>query len=145
MFFCRIALCLFMATWAASSFAECDGLKTLQEQKDKLPPQFFSFLQSFWEKKPPCGTFAAVTRRLAGENRKGGFKLEEGRPLDVRAAEQDLATAMKSPDVRNRIDEVRRTVPEEDLRLAYEVGIFDDEGFYGARDLTALRLKERLK
>ncbi|MGZ5631747.1 MAG: hypothetical protein ACXWIP_12995 [Burkholderiales bacterium] len=40
---------------------------------------------------------------------------------------------------------MRREVQDENMRLAYEAAILDEEGYYNARDLRIMQLSDRLK
>lgn len=82
----------------------------------------------------PCGSLQNVLSMLERSNRTGGRRLETDKPFDPVAAQANLDAALRSPDVRARLDALR-TVEDANERLAYEAAVLDDEGFYDARNL----------
>jgi hypothetical protein len=131
-----ITACLISSApaWAGES---CPGLAQLQ-----------NMLRASASGKGPavaCGSWTTVVGRILRTDRPGGRRLENERPLDVREAQRNLDSALKSPEVREKMEQLRREVQDDNLRLAYEAAILDDEGYYLARDLRIQQLSERIK
>lgn len=82
----------------------------------------------------PCGSLQNVLTMLERSNRTGGRRLETDKPFDPVAAQANLDAALRKPEVRARLDELR-AVEDANERLAYEAAVLDDEGFYDARNL----------
>jgi hypothetical protein len=117
--------------------AECVGVVELQKA---LSAQVSSFLSSL----VGCGSLTTVAKRIMSRNRTSGRRLEEEQPLNVSQAQANANAAMKDPTVRRKLEHARREISDEKTRLAYEAAIFDEEGYYGARDLRIQQLSERL-
>jgi hypothetical protein len=92
-----------------------------------------------------CGSLTSVASKILNRARIGGRKLEQERPLNVAEAQANVDTALRDGAVRQRIEQVGRDVKDANARLVYEAAIFDEEGFYSARDLRIQQLSERLK
>jgi hypothetical protein len=133
---------LIVTSVIAAGFAHagesCVGLTDLQKQ-----------LQANVSSNPlswvGCGSLTSVFKRLIAGKRKGGRRLEEDRPFNVAEAQANVEAALRDPEVGRKLERTRSEVQDENLRLAYEAAIFDEEGFYGARDLRIQQLSERLK
>lgn len=92
-----------------------------------------------------CSALVSVFDLLANDPKPGGRKLEENRPFNPQAAQADLAKAQADPEVRQRLDKVRKQISDPNRRLLYEAAILDEEGYYSARDLRINQLKQQLK
>jgi hypothetical protein len=88
-----------------------------------------------------CGSLTTVWGKITRQGKTGGRQLEKDRPLNVAEAEANLATALKNPVVRERLDRVAMEVDDPGARLVYEAAILDEEGFYAARDLKIQQLQ----
>jgi hypothetical protein len=91
-----------------------------------------------------CGSFLTVIGKLISRDVTAGRRLEKDRPFNPAAAQADVDAALRNPDVRKRIDALRREVPDETVRLMYEAVVFDEEGYYDARELRIQQLRQRL-
>ncbi len=134
---------LLVAASSAAPAADCESAKKVDEKS--LTESQREFLKTLQERNPPCPTFTAVVRRLVANEKRGGFRLEDGRPLDVDAARAELARAMKDPEIAGRLAAARKTEKTEPLRLAFEAGILDEEGFYAASSLKVQELQAQLR
>jgi hypothetical protein len=92
-----------------------------------------------------CGSLSLVIARLINGSRKSGRRLEDDQPLNVPDAQSNLNSALRDAGIRRRIEQMRREVTEENMRLAYEAAILDEEGYYMARDLRIMQLADRVK
>ena len=120
---------------------ECVGLSKILKGAATELSQIFS--------KSPNGvaSFASVTvvaDKIINRKKTGGRKLEEDKPLDVKVAQANLDAALKSPEVKARLEKARKDIPDEKQRLAYEASILDEEGYYSARELKIQQLLQRL-
>jgi|SoiMethySBSTD1v2_1073268.scaffolds.fasta_scaffold936297_2 hypothetical protein len=136
----RFASLLLLVAYLCSSSARADDCVGLVELQKALSTQVSSFLNSL----VGCGSLTTVVKRLMSRKRTSGRRLEEEQPLNVTQAQANANAAMKDPTVRRKLDQARREIPDENTRLAYEAAIFDEEGYYGARDLRIQQLSERL-
>jgi hypothetical protein len=117
--------------------AECVGVVELQKALSTQVSSFFSSLVG-------CGSLTTVVKRIMSRNRTSGRRLEEEQPLNMQEAQANLNAAVKDPAVRRKLEQARREISDEKTRLAYEAAIFDEEGYYSARDLRIQQLSERL-
>jgi hypothetical protein len=127
-------LAVLLLLGSASAFGqECKGLLALQAQ-----------LAANTE-NVDCGSLTSVMDSVVNGKRTLGRKLEEDKPYDPAAAQANLTKAQADPDVRKRLDKIRKDVPDGPTRWAYEAATFDEEGYYGARDLRIHQLQQQLK
>lgn len=128
--FCfKLAIATLLLPASVTAIAQdCKGLQDLQYQKEK--PQ------------TECGSLLSVLDRLSNTRKAGGRKLEEDRPFNAQAAQADLAKAQADPEVRQRLEKIRKEVTDPTRRLVYEAAVFDEEGYYGARDLRINQIKQ---
>jgi hypothetical protein len=128
----------FLSSTSAYAGESCAGLVNLQKQLQmNVSPTALSWVG--------CGSLTSVVNRLVNRNRTSGRRLEEGKALNAAEAQANVDAALREAEVRRKIERTRREVPDENLRLVYEAAIFDEEGFYNARDLRIQQLSERLK
>lgn len=92
-----------------------------------------------------CGSLEMVLSSVAKIHKPGGRKLEEDRPFNPQEAQANLAEAQSEPLVKKRLEQIRKNVPDANQRLLYEAATFDEEGYYGARDLRIRQLQQQLK
>ncbi|MDB6142214.1 MAG: hypothetical protein JWP80_1258, partial [Pseudomonas sp.] len=58
-----------------------------------------------------CGSLTTVMDSVVNSKKTGGRKLEEDKPYDPAAAQANLVKAQADPDVRKRLDKIRKDVP----------------------------------
>ena len=120
--------------------AQCRGLAAVSTiSKDQLP--------SLQEKAKAGGcssSYASVIGKLMNRETTAGRRLEKARPFNPATAQANVDAALRNPDVRKRIDALRSEVPDETVRLLHEAAVFDEEGFYDARELRIHQLRQRL-
>lgn len=92
-----------------------------------------------------CGSIKVIIGRIVSRERTGGRKLEADRPVDPAKAQANLDAALRDPHVAARITQGRKNITDEAALLAYEAAVFDEEGFYGARDLRVQQLQQRVQ
>lgn len=124
---------------------ECKGLQTLQNQGGASA--FSNAWDALWHnnEKVDCGSLTSVMDSVVNGKRTGGRKLEEDKPYDPAAAQANLTKAQADPEVRKTLDKIRKDVPDGPTRWAYEAATFDENGYYGARDLRVHQLQQQLK
>ena len=64
--------------------------------------------------------------------------------MDLKKAQANLEAALKDPAIKARIDKARADIKDENVLLAYEAAVFDDEGYYDARELKIQQLLQRI-
>ncbi|SCX61366.1 hypothetical protein [Nitrosospira sp. Nsp1] len=92
----------------------------------------------------PCGSLAAVLHKLPHRSVDGGRRLEKDKLFDPAEAQANMDLALQDPEIRSRIEHIRREIEDENVRLVYEAAIYDDEGYYDARELIIQRLRQKL-
>jgi hypothetical protein len=136
----KLAIAPLLLTVSISVAAQdCKGLQDLQS------PGVSGREMSGDPEQAECGSLMSVLDRLTNTKKSGGRKLEEDRPFNPQAAQADLAKAQADPEVRQRLDKVRKQISDPKRRLLYEAAILDEEGYYSARDLRINQLKQQLK
>jgi hypothetical protein len=136
----KLAIAPLLLTVSMSVAAQdCKGLQDLQSQGINGREM------SGEPEQAECGSLMSVLDRLTNTKKSGGRKLEEDRPFNPQAAQADLAKAQADPEVRQRLDKVRKQISDPNRRLLYEAAILDEEGYYSARDLRINQLKQQLK
>jgi hypothetical protein len=129
--------------WSAPSAAQkCVGL--LDVPSGTTSSAIIAFIKSFGETQPPCGSGKVVLSRVINREKTGGRKLEPDKPLDLKKAQANLEAALKDPAIKARIDRARADIKDENVLLAYEAAVFDDEGYYDARELKIQQLLQRI-
>ena len=125
--------------------AQCRGLAALSNVPKE---QLLASLPAAEEKAkaggPACGSFASVIGKVMGRDTTAGRRLEKDRPFNPAAAQANVDKALRDPNVRKRIEALRREVPDETVRLLHEAVVFDEEGYYDARELRIQQLRRRL-
>lgn len=137
-----VVVALTFATLSPAALAQkCVGLM-------QIPPNashaLVAFFKSFLASNPPCGSGKAVLSRVVSRDKTGGRKLEPDKPLDMKKAQANLDAALSDPGIKARIDKARAEISDETTLLAFEAAIFDDEGYYDARELRVQQLLQRL-
>lgn len=92
-----------------------------------------------------CDSLVSVWKKLFTRSQIGGRQLEEKQPLDPRAAQQEIDQARKTPALRAELDRIQKYEADPQRRQLLEAALFDDEGFYQARDLRIQELQSKLK
>jgi hypothetical protein len=134
----KLVIATLMLPFAVTAMAQdCKGLQDLKQaslQQMRNEPE-----------QADCGSLMSVLDRLTNTRKAGGRKLEEDRPFNAQQAQADLAKAQADPEVRLRLEKIKKEVADPTRRLVYEAAVFDEEGYYGARDLRINQLKQQLK
>ena len=134
---------LTVCVWSAPSAAQkCVGL--LEIPTGTTSSAIRAFMKNFNEVQPPCGSAKVVLARVINREKTGGRKLEPDQPLDLKKAQANLDAALKDPAIKARIDKARADINDENVLLAYEAAVFDDEGYYDARELKIQQLLQRI-
>jgi hypothetical protein len=129
--------------WSAPSAAQkCVGL--LEIPSGTPSNAIKAFIKSFGDKQPPCGSGKVVLSRVINREKTGGRKLEPDKPFDLKKAQANLEAALKDPAIKARIDKAHADIKDENVLLAYEAAVFDDEGYYDARELKIQQLLQRI-
>lgn len=128
---------------------DCKGLKDLQANGGVSSSNaFMHLLNAVWgddQARADCGSLTSVLDSVANRKKIGGRKLEEDRPFDPNEAQANLVEAQSDPAVRQRLEQIRKDVPDSNQRLLYEAAILDEEGYYSARDMHIRQLQQQLK
>ncbi|QCY11764.1 MULTISPECIES: hypothetical protein [Pseudomonas] len=139
-----MALLLLFGTSAMGE--QCKGLQALNlKSRSSAWDRVVAAFSSDVSKPVECGSLVSVLDSVANTHKVGGRKLEEDRPFNPQQAQANLAEAQKDPAVRKRLEQLRKDVPDATQRLIYEAATFDEEGYYGARDLRINQLQQQLK
>jgi hypothetical protein len=137
-----------LAAQGAYAADVCTGLLKSLDQKNKSVGENLSGsikLLFGFAAAEDCGSLATVLDRVSNRKRTGGRRLEEEKPLDVAAAQADLAEAMKDEEIRARVEKAREALGDETAAMIYQATVLDSEGHYAARDLIVSQLVERGK
>lgn len=127
--------------------AECSGLEAF---KNSGAPSLTANLAGLVGRspdhaRPNCASLIAVLSRIADRQKTGGRRLEPDKPLDPREAQANITKATRDPAINARLRQVQGEVKDERLRLLYEAAIFDEEGYYSARDLRLQQLQPQAR
>jgi len=130
---------------AATAQAQCRGLAAVSGfSKEQLRANLPSLGDAAKAGGSACASFWTVIGKVAGRDTTAGRRLETDRPFNPSAAQANVEQALRDPAVRKRIEALRRDVPDEAVRLMYEAVVFDEEGYYDARELRVQQLRQRL-
>jgi hypothetical protein len=137
-------ICLLMVLgWTSCAGAkECAGLVALKGQLSSSVQS--SYQTSPAKALPACTASVGVYDKVMRRAKRGGTRLEDEKPFDRAEAEANLRAALSDPAVKTRLAELHREVKDDNTRLFFEAAIFDEESFYGARDLRIQELQQRL-
>lgn len=135
---------LFTATGAHAG-EECVGLNNIQKDLP-LTNEFFQTM-AMWLKgdKVDCGSLTSVADKWAHRNKTSGKRLEKEKPFDPKEAEANLKTALADSAIQARLNKLKQAIADENGRLFLEAAIFDEEGYYAARELRIQQLLEKMK
>ncbi len=121
----------------------CTGLMQISANTPKATSELVT---SFFSKNPPCASAKMIVDMILNPDKRiGGRKLEGDKPFNMREAQANLDAALKIPEVNAKITRARQEIADENVRLAYEAAVLDDEGFYGARELKLQQLMQRIR
>lgn len=138
-------LILFLALAGACMPAMAQRCQGLLEAKATAPSAVQALVTALHGSDAACGSIKVIVDRMFNRKRSGGRRLEDDRPFDEPKAQANLEAALREPAVRARIDQGRKDITDETALLAYEAAVFDEEGFYGARDLRVQQLQQRVQ
>jgi len=144
----KLLLLMLMGWSGGASAAECVGLIQLRSQfasQQALADRVVSAYAGPAQGLPSCTSSRSVLAKMLGNVKRGGTRLEEEKPYDPIAARANLQQALSDPAIKNRLTELKGEVKDEDTRLFLEAAIFDEEGFYEARELKIRELQQRLQ
>lgn len=123
---------------SVSAAQDCTGLTKILKD---APQQ----LQAVNPQGASCASLTSVMGLVIHRNKTGGRRLEEKKALNVTAAQAEVNKALADSKIRAKVDKLKQQVPDEQVRLYLEAAIFDEEGYYGARDLRVQQLAEKLQ
>jgi hypothetical protein len=137
-----VAMVVTTSSWSNSADAQnCRGLLDIPATASSA---LTAFIKSLSDTNAACGSVKVVLSRVVSREKTGGRKLEPDKPLDLKKAQANLEAALKDPEIKARVDKARAEIKDENVLLAYEAAVFDEEGFYDARDLKIQQLQQRL-
>lgn len=129
----------------AQAQAQCRGLAAIAGySQQQLRAEASSLPDKAKAGGSACSSFLTVIGKVIGRDTTAGRRLEKDRPFNPAAAQANVDKALRDPDVRKRIDALRREVPDDTVRLLHEAVVFDEEGYYDARELRIQQLQQRL-
>ena len=149
-----LALSLLVAVTSASAGKDCAGLTNILTNIPKSKPSSES---GMWEslkalvgsgsdtESADCSSLTSVAGLIINRNRTSGRRLEDKKPLNIAQAQANLDKALSDPSIKTRLEKLKQQVSDDQARTFLEAAIFDEEGFYGARDLRIQQLTEKLK
>lgn len=138
----QLMLCAAFAALATPALAQrCQGLL---EAKATASSAAQAIYKALLQTDVACGSINVIVDRTLNRKRTGGRRLESDRPFDEAQAQANLDAALRDAGVKARIEQGRKTITDETALLAYEAAVFDEEGFYGARDLRVQQLQQRI-
>lgn len=132
------------AMFLLSSPALAETCVGLNQILVNAPMNLQELIRSFLSSNPPCASAKVVAYKLVNREKTGGRKLQGDKPLDLKKAQANLDLALKNPELKGRIEKAHRDIIDENARLAFEAAIFDEEGYYDARELKIQQLLQRL-
>ena len=129
-------------SWPPSSGAQnCRGLLDIPATASSA---LTAVIKSLSDTNAACGSVKVVLSRVVSREKTGGRKLEPDKPLDLKKAQVNLEAALRDPEIKARVEKARAEIKDESVLLAFEAAVFDEEGFYDARDLKIQQLQQRL-
>ena len=133
-----------VSSWSWSPSADAQNCRGLLDIPATASSALTAFIKSLSDTNAACGSVKVVLSRVVSREKTGGRKLEPDKPLDVRKAQANLDAALRDPEIKARVDRARVEIKDENVLLAYEAAVFDEEGYYDARDLKIQQLQQRL-
>jgi hypothetical protein len=130
---------------------QCIGIP--ENQFDKIPPgesrlqtaiKYFFYGPPDQKTKDECDSLRSVARLIMERNVTGGKKLKDNEVFDPVKAKKELDLALGDPAVKATLDSARAKITDDDEWLYYQAAVFDAEGFYAARDLRIMEIKQKL-
>lgn len=139
-----VLMAIVVASWSWSPPADAQNCRGLLDIPATASSALTAFIKSLSDTNAACGSVKVVLSRVVSRERTGGRKLEPDKPLDPTKAQANLEAALKDPEIRARVDKARAEIRDENVLLAFEAAVFDEEGYYDARDLKIQQLQQRL-
>ncbi len=133
-----------VSSWSWSTSANAQNCRGLLDIPATASSALTAFITSLSDTNAACGSVKVVLSRVVSREKTGGRKLEPDKPLDLKKAQANLDAALRDPEIRARVDKARAEIKDENVLLAYEAAVFDEEGYYDARDLKIQQLQQRL-
>jgi hypothetical protein len=142
----RLVVCfaLVVSTWSWSPSAGAQNCRGLLDIPATASSALTAVIKSLSDTNAACGSVKVVLSRVVSREKTGGRKLEPDKPLDLNKAQANLDAALRDPEIKARVDKARAEIKDESVLLAFEAAVFDEEGFYDARDLKIQQLQQRL-
>jgi hypothetical protein len=144
----KICLVIVLGWVNCAAGKDCVGLVELQNQNPPSTSLMKNILSLFRsdmvQTLPACSAANGVLNKVNNHTVRGGTRLETEKPLDPAKAQANLQAALSNPSVKGRLAELQRIVKDDNTRLFFEAAIFDEEGYYGARELRIQELQQRL-
>ena len=132
-------------------FLSCTGLAQAEMcfpspggNSGRLKALYDAFIRGAPSRGASCRSLADVLNKVSYHSATGGRRLEKDKPFDPAEAQANMDLALQDPEIRSQIENIRREIEEENVRLVYEAAIYDDEGYYDARELIIQRLRQKL-
>ncbi len=140
-----------LLAWVASpslaqdTKAACDVATVKADLDSPSAGLLATFFSSDWGGTTRCSSLKSVMKLAGGTTKKGGRKLEPDKPLDVKAAEQERATANGDAAFAKLLATELAGESDPARRLLREAALLHDEGHYKARDLLLAQVREQKK
>jgi hypothetical protein len=149
-----LAIALLFTVTGLYAEDDCKGLNELlaarrQEARHQPNNEFLRSLVTWMNADKAdtvdCSSVTSVFAKVIHDNQTSGKRLEKEKPFDAKEAEANLSTALADPAIQARLNKLQQAVPDENARLFLEAAIFDEEGYYSARELRVRQLLEKMK
>lgn len=134
------ALALAMPAIAAPDVKQDCDVARVKADLAAPPPGVLASLAAPW-KTTNCSALLRILRMAGGAPVSGGRKLENDKPLDVAAAERELAQARADNSVAAELATELEGETDPVRRMLLEAAVLQDNGLYLARDLLVMRLR----
>ena len=142
-----LAISLFLPVINASAAKECAGLTNILKGKASEIPMWKAILALAGSdtESAECSSLTSVAGMLVNRDRTSGRRLEDKKPFNIIQAQANLDKALADPSIKSRLEKLKQQVTDEQIRAYLEAAVFDEDGYYGARDLRIQQLMENLK
>lgn len=130
---------------ATNAGEECVGLSNIVKDKSSSGTLLQSLTTWLNGNTADCSSLTSVADKLIHRDKTSGKRLEKEKPFDPKEADANLKTALADPAIKARLNKLKQAVPDENGRLFLEAAIFDEEGYYPARELRIQQLLEKMK
>lgn len=91
-----------------------------------------------------CSSASTVANQTLGRNRTARMRLEDAQAYDAAAAQADFDKAMQDPAVQEQLAAAKDQIADADSWQLYQATVFDNEGYYDARNLVVRQLQQKL-